>query len=94
MHEGGANVISEALAAAVPVIASRIPGSVGLLGADYPGYFRPGDPADLARVLRAAETDGSFLGLLRDRCAALRPMVDPAREHEAWRSLLAELDLL
>src|SRR5262249_12974038 len=37
--EGGANVISEAAVDGVPVIASRIAGSLGLLGEDYPGYF-------------------------------------------------------
>ena len=37
--EGGANVISEAIAISIPVISSLIPGSVGILGPDYPGYF-------------------------------------------------------
>jgi putative glycosyltransferase (TIGR04348 family) len=41
--EGGANVISEAVAAGVPVVASRISGSIGLLGADYPAFFPVGD---------------------------------------------------
>jgi len=41
--EGGANVISEALALGVPVLSSCIGGSLGLLGADYAGYFRAGD---------------------------------------------------
>jgi putative glycosyltransferase (TIGR04348 family) len=94
-HEGGANVVSEALAAGVPVISSAIPGSVGLLGKQYPGYFRPGDPQDLAAVLRAAEedTDG-YLRRLQEHCSALRPMVDPARELRAWASLLDEVGLL
>ena len=35
--EGGANVISEAEVAGLPAIASDLEGSVGLLGADYPG---------------------------------------------------------
>ena len=35
--EGGANVISEATVAGLPVIASEIVGSVGLLGEDYAG---------------------------------------------------------
>ena len=47
VSEGGANVISEAVAAGVPVLASRIDGSVGLLGRDYPGYFPVGDTAAL-----------------------------------------------
>ncbi len=36
--EGGANAVAEALAAGVPVIASRIAGNVGMLGENYPGY--------------------------------------------------------
>lgn len=94
MHEGGANVVTEALTAGVPVISSRIPGSTGLLGEDYPGFFRPSDPADLARILLAAEDDsGGLYRLLRERCAALRPLTDPARERSAWAALLAELGL-
>lgn len=94
VHEGGANVVTEALALGVPVISSQIPGSTGLLGTDYPGYFRPGDPVDLARVLLAAEEDrGGFYRLLQERCAALRPLADPARERSAWAALLAELEM-
>ena len=94
VHEGGANVVTEALAAGVPVISSEIPGSTGLLGADYPGYFRAGDPVGLARVLHAAEEDSDgFYRLLRRRCAALRHLADPVRERDAWAALLAELDV-
>ncbi|MBV9450026.1 MAG: TIGR04348 family glycosyltransferase [Streptosporangiaceae bacterium] len=92
-HEGGANVVTEAIALGVPVISSRIPGSTGLLGADYPGYFRPGDSADLARVLLAAEQDREFYQSLCERCAALRDLADPARERAAWAALLSELTL-
>ncbi len=45
LMEGGANVISEAIAARVPVLSSHIAGSVGILGAAYPGYFPVGDAA-------------------------------------------------
>jgi glycosyltransferase involved in cell wall biosynthesis len=51
LQEGGANVVSEALAAGVPIVSSAIPGSIGLLGADYPGYFPVGDTEALATVL-------------------------------------------
>ena len=37
--EGGANVISEAAVAGVPIIASNIPGNIGLIGADHPGLY-------------------------------------------------------
>jgi putative glycosyltransferase (TIGR04348 family) len=42
LQEGGANVVSEALVAGVPIIASDIIGNIGLLGRDFGGYFRVG----------------------------------------------------
>jgi glycosyltransferase involved in cell wall biosynthesis len=89
--EGGANVISEALALSVPVLASRIAGSVGLLGRDYPGYFPFGDTAALARSIERAETDPRFYQILRRWCTGLRRLVDPACEQQRWRDLLREL---
>jgi putative glycosyltransferase (TIGR04348 family) len=90
-HEGGANAISEALAAAVPILASRISGTIGILGRDYPGYFPPGDAAGLAALLARAEADAGYYADLRHRCAAVRPLVAPQRERASWRALLAEL---
>jgi glycosyltransferase involved in cell wall biosynthesis len=91
-HEGGANVVSEALAAGVPVIATRIPGTIGILGPGYPGYFPAGDAAALAGLLIRAERNTCGLyDQLRHSCAALRPLTDPKRELMAWRQLLAEL---
>jgi putative glycosyltransferase (TIGR04348 family) len=89
--EGGANAISEALAASVPVLSSRIAGSVGLLGADYPGYFPFGDTTALARLLERAESDAGFYRALQEWCAGLRPLVDPEREQQSWADLLGEL---
>jgi glycosyltransferase involved in cell wall biosynthesis len=91
-YEGGANVVSEALASRVPVVSSRIDGSVGLLGADYPGYFEPGDAGGLADLLWRLErnSDGA-LDDLRAHLQELRPLVDPARERQAWEELLAEI---
>ena len=43
--EGGAHVVIEAVRSGTPVLASRIDGNVGLLGADYAGYFAAGDDA-------------------------------------------------
>jgi putative glycosyltransferase (TIGR04348 family) len=92
-HEGGANALSEALAAGVPVIASAIPGSTGLLGEDYPGLFPVGRTDALAAALRSAERDrDGYYRTLRSRCEALRPTVDPARERQAWAGLLTELE--
>jgi putative glycosyltransferase (TIGR04348 family) len=89
--EGGANVLSEAVAASVPIVASRIPGSQGLLGRNYPGYFRPGDTLALARLLTRAETDGRFYARLRRSCLKLAPQLAPSRERQAWRQLLQGL---
>jgi putative glycosyltransferase (TIGR04348 family) len=90
--EGGANVVSEALAASVPVVSSRIDGSVGLLGEEYPGYFAVGDTEGLARLLYRAETDGEFYSGLKSRCERLAPRFHPDRERETWAALLAELE--
>lgn len=89
--EGGANVLSEAIVAGVPALASRIAGSIGLLGEDYPGYFPVGDTEALCRMLSRAEMDPPFLADLRDRCARRAPLFTPAAESAAWASLLAEL---
>jgi len=89
--EGGANVVSEALVAGVPILASAIPGSIGLLGCDYPGYFPLGDTAALTALLRRAETDKSFLDSLHQHCTARAPLFSPEHERNAWQALLREL---
>jgi putative glycosyltransferase (TIGR04348 family) len=89
--EGGANVVTEAIAAGVPVLSTRIDGSLGILGDDYPGYFPVGDAAALAELLARCERDSSFLAELRARIEALAPLVDPARERASWRDLMGEL---
>ncbi|MFT5365496.1 MAG: putative glycosyltransferase (TIGR04348 family) [Candidatus Latescibacterota bacterium] len=89
--EGGANVVSEALACSVPVLSSRISGSIGLLGEDYPGYFPVGDTRALAEQLWRAETDANFYADLKSRCQDRAAIVDPAGEQASWRHLLDEL---
>lgn len=89
--EGGANVISEAIALGVPVVSSRIAGSVGLLGHDYAGYFSVGDTQTLSDLLQRAEMDARWYRLLRRQCRRLRPLVSPARERWSWKKLLGEL---
>lgn len=85
--EGGANVICEALAADVPVLASDIPGNVGMLGADYPGYFPVGDERRLAKLLSMAEHDPDFYADLlrhaRQRRALMRPELEASRLRQA-----------
>lgn len=87
--EGGANVVSEACRAGLPVIASDISGNIGLLGDDYPGYFRVGDEADLAAVLLRAEKSADFLGDLTARVTELARYFTPEAEQAA---LLAAIE--
>lgn len=81
--EGGANAVCEALRIGVPVLASAIPGNVGLLGDRYPAYFPLEDDAALARLLERAAADRAFYSDLKKRIRALRPMVDPRNEARA-----------
>ena len=89
--EGGANAVSEAIACSVPVISSRISGSIGLLGEDYPGYFPVGDTQALTDLLTRTETDAAFYKTLKARCERLKPIVDPDRERQSWKCLLQDL---
>jgi putative glycosyltransferase (TIGR04348 family) len=89
--EGGSNAVSEAIANGVPVLSTRIAGSVGVLGPDYPGYFPVGDARALASLLVRAEEDPTFRAQLQRDIVRASPLVEPAREREAWRQLIAEL---
>lgn len=89
--EGGANVVSEALVDGVPVLASRIPGSEGMLGEDYPGFFPVGDTRALAERLLRAASEADFYARLKNWCDRLAPRFEPARERAAWNRLLHEL---
>lgn len=88
--EGGANVVSEALMARVPVIASRIPGNVGMLGEDYAGYYPAGNARALARLLRRLETDPDLLRTLRRQCAGRRKLISRSQERIKLRALITE----
>jgi len=89
--EGGANALGEAIVAGLPVLASRIPGSTGILGDRYPGYFEVGDTTELARLMSRAENDSKYLARLKAQCERLAPLFDPAKERSAWEDLLNEI---
>lgn len=88
--EGGANALSEALVAGVPILASRINGTTGILRTDYPGLFSVGDTRQLAQLLLRAETDPSFLAGLKACGKRIAPIFDPAREQQSWADLISE----
>lgn len=89
--EGGANVVGEALARGVPVIASRISGNIGMLGKEYPGYYPQEDERALAKLLRRAESEPAFYRSLVTACAIRRSLVSPRRELAALKRLIAEV---
>jgi putative glycosyltransferase (TIGR04348 family) len=89
--EGGANVISEAIVDGVPVIASRIDGSVGLLGRDHPTFFPVGHTESLSSLLSRCEQDAAFYQEQKIRCLELQPLFSPERELDAWRHLIEEV---
>ncbi|MDP6559099.1 MAG: selenoneine biosynthesis selenosugar synthase SenB [Candidatus Binatia bacterium] len=90
--EGSSNVLSEAIASSVPVIASKISGLRGTLGEDYLGYFPVGDTRALAKLLQKAESNRAFYLKLKKQCASLFPLVDPKRELRSWKDLVRELN--
>jgi glycosyltransferase involved in cell wall biosynthesis len=89
--EGGANVVSEAVVSGLPILASRIDGSVGLLGEAHPGYFPVSDTVALGRLMRRAETDPEFLAGLAAHGAARAALFQPERESALVGALMAEL---
>lgn len=89
--EGGANVIIEAVTSGVPVLASGIEGNRGMLGADYAGYFPPGDAAALARLIDRCAGDAAFHAQLARQCAARAPLFEPAAEQALLSDLVDNL---
>lgn len=91
--EGGANVISEATVAGLPVIASEIVGSVGLLGEDFPGYYPVKDTKALEKLLIKAENNPNFRSLLKKHGDQRAKLFLPAMEGQQWKNLLDKMGL-
>lgn len=89
--EGGANVICEAARIGVPVLASRVPGNVGMLGGNYPGYFPLFDDKALARLIERCRTDASFYKRLRTSLLRRRALFAPSAERAALNRMLRGL---
>jgi glycosyltransferase involved in cell wall biosynthesis len=93
--EGGAHVLMEAVCSGTPVLASRVDGNVGMLGADYAGYFPWGDAAALAGLLARCRDEGqagaSTYSGLQAQCRLRAPLFEPAAERSALLALLNDL---
>jgi len=90
-QEGGANVISEAIVAGVPIIASNIPGNTGLLGHDYPGLYPVRSEKALSKLLQKVETSPEFLTQLYQACHKLKSRFTPECEAAAWAGVIENL---
>ncbi len=93
LMEGGANVISEAVVADLPVIASAIDGSVALLGEDYAGYFPVKDSDALRALLLKAESKPAYLEKLQQQCQQRAVLFSREAEKQAWADLLKDMAL-
>jgi glycosyltransferase involved in cell wall biosynthesis len=89
--EGGANVISEAVVAGLPVIASDIDGSVGLLGEDYAGYYPVQDTAALRELLMKAEAEPDYVNRLDMQCRKRASLFTRQAEKQGWSDLLKDM---
>lgn len=89
--EGGANIISEAIMVHLPVIASSIDGSTGLLGSHYQGYYDLENTHQLRNILLKCERQQTFYQMLHRQCNARLPLFSSAREKHLWQQLLARL---
>ena len=98
--EGGAHVIMEAVRSGTPVLASQVPGNVGMLGGDYAGYFPHGDAAALAALLQrcagplaspSPSAASAYLRQLSQQCDLRAPLFDPAAEQRHLHHLIHDL---
>lgn len=89
--EGGAHVLMEAICSGTPVLATRISGNVGMLGADYGGYFEPGDAEGLATLIERCRDQPAILQSLGGQCAARAPLFKPEHERATLLALVNDL---
>ena len=89
--EGGAHVVSEAIAIGVPVIASAIAGNTGLLGKRYPALFPVGNDVALSRLLIRTSEDAQWRTGLEAAVKSRSHLVDAALERRSLAKLLANL---
>ena len=84
-------MLSEAIVCDVPIIAHEITATRGLLGDDYPGFYRNADRQQLADLMFKAEQDPSFLKLLSDCGDGLKGYFAESTESKAIEKLITAL---
>jgi putative glycosyltransferase (TIGR04348 family) len=86
--EGGAHVVAEAVRSGTAVVASRIDGNVGMLGAGYRGYFEWNDAHALAALLARLRDEPAMLNELQQQGELRAPLFEPERERATLLHLL------
>jgi glycosyltransferase involved in cell wall biosynthesis len=81
----------EAVCSGVPVIASRIPGNMGMLGEDYAGLFPVGDAKALADMLIRFWHEAKFEQLLKKQCAHRAPLFSAEHERKGLLTIVQNL---
>lgn len=89
--EGGANVVSEAIAQGVAVIGTDIGGNRGLLGNDHPGLVPVGDAEALSALINSLEQNPDQLAELTQRSKDRQWMTAPSHEQAQWQEVLGSL---
>lgn len=87
--EGAPNVLFEAIGWRLPIIASKIDGHVGVLGADYGGYFKVGDTDGLQSLLVRCATDKAFYSQL---VSSVERLAKKYRSGNELKSLLSAIE--
>ena len=89
--EGGAHVVIEALRSGTAVLASRIDGNLGLLGADHPATFAVGDDAALAGQIERARDQPDMLAAWQRAGARRAPLLSPEHESATLHRIVSAL---
>lgn len=86
--EGMSVAVLEAVLSQIPVVATRIPGNMEVMGAEYPYYFEPGNETTLAHALMKAHDNYAEL---KEYAIDLDKELAPLYSREQMKMRLAEV---
>ena len=91
LAEGAPSLFAEAVVNRVPILATRIDASIGMLGGNYPGLFPVGDTNALAKLMFRAETDVAFYRELKRATKKLEKKFAFNAERQQWKKVIREV---